>query len=519
MPALGSSRWLSANLGQASATLPAAMRSRACVKRPSAAAWSCADWARAAAGRHAKATKATTAAARDVLTMRTMIGGPSASGQFTELYSSSRNGWLPVGVLARTMTLMRALALGVLLLVPLACDRGAPPPQAPPPPLAVAPPPAPPAPRLPHLGGRRRAPARRLARGRRRPHRPPPTTRRGCVGRGSTSPAPSRPPRSRSASPIARPNDEPSRPRGAARLPLWADHWTAYWDDVWMGRDAKGQEVDRGAFRAWLHDVLARNLPWERGRHAAPDGHRPEQRGRPTARGVRERRHRGRSGWRERRGQLDAQVRGDPARHGGHGVAHAARRPDPVRAVPRPQDGEVDAEGLPAGRRRLRAHGPRADRPRQGDGRGEARRAARPRAAGDALREDGGPGRRDEGAAGRARWDGPHGGTGHRARRARAVGHRAPERVVRARLREPHVGPLPRTRLRRSGGRPPPVEPLRRAGGARRARGGLRRERLRREAPGACRRRHGGLRALRRPARRGHARRPIRTRSSGSASA
>jgi hypothetical protein len=29
-----------------------------------------------------------------------------------------------------------------------------------------------------------------------------------------------------------------------------------------MGRDARAPDVDRGAFRAWLHDVLARNVPW-----------------------------------------------------------------------------------------------------------------------------------------------------------------------------------------------------------------------------------------------------------------
>ncbi|HEY6461644.1 MAG TPA: DUF1553 domain-containing protein, partial [Polyangiaceae bacterium] len=44
--------------------------------------------------------------------------------------------------------------------------------------------------------------------------------------------------------------------------PLWADHWTSYWDDVWMGRVARAPDVDRGAFRAWLHDVLARNVAW-----------------------------------------------------------------------------------------------------------------------------------------------------------------------------------------------------------------------------------------------------------------
>ncbi len=44
--------------------------------------------------------------------------------------------------------------------------------------------------------------------------------------------------------------------------PRWADHWTAYWDDVWMGRDIRGRDVDPGAFRGWLHDALARNAPW-----------------------------------------------------------------------------------------------------------------------------------------------------------------------------------------------------------------------------------------------------------------
>jgi hypothetical protein len=46
--------------------------------------------------------------------------------------------------------------------------------------------------------------------------------------------------------------------------PLWADHWTAYWDDVWMGRDTRAPQVDRGAFRAWLHDAFAHDEPWDR---------------------------------------------------------------------------------------------------------------------------------------------------------------------------------------------------------------------------------------------------------------
>ncbi len=47
--------------------------------------------------------------------------------------------------------------------------------------------------------------------------------------------------------------------------PRWASHWTAYWDDVWMdGELHERQDVDRGAFRSWLHDALARDLPYNR---------------------------------------------------------------------------------------------------------------------------------------------------------------------------------------------------------------------------------------------------------------
>jgi|HubBroStandDraft_1064217.scaffolds.fasta_scaffold03592_2 hypothetical protein len=44
--------------------------------------------------------------------------------------------------------------------------------------------------------------------------------------------------------------------------PLWADHWTAYWDEQWMGREVRAPDVDRGAFRAFLHSAFSRNAPW-----------------------------------------------------------------------------------------------------------------------------------------------------------------------------------------------------------------------------------------------------------------
>jgi hypothetical protein len=44
--------------------------------------------------------------------------------------------------------------------------------------------------------------------------------------------------------------------------PLWADHWTSYWDQVLMGVSTRAPDVDRGAFRAFLHDAFAHNAPW-----------------------------------------------------------------------------------------------------------------------------------------------------------------------------------------------------------------------------------------------------------------
>ena len=178
---------------------------------------------------------------------------------------------------------------------------------------------------------------------------------------------------------------------------------------------------------------------------------------RTTARG-------GAAAGRQRGGELDAPIPGGPARHGRRRVAHAPRRADPVRPVPRPQDGEVDAEGLPGFRRGVRADAPRAGRrPRhgRGQGHGASRRSDRPRSPGSALRQEDGRRRRDrEGAAGGHRRD----GSGRRRRRPRgprAVGHRAGQPVVRAGVREPDVGALPGSRLRRSRRRHETVEPAR----------------------------------------------------------
>ena len=42
----------------------------------------------------------------------------------------------------------------------------------------------------------------------------------------------------------------------------YADHWTNYWDDELIGPGARGLDLDRAAFRGWLHARFASNAPW-----------------------------------------------------------------------------------------------------------------------------------------------------------------------------------------------------------------------------------------------------------------
>ncbi len=46
--------------------------------------------------------------------------------------------------------------------------------------------------------------------------------------------------------------------------PAYADHWTAYWDSVLMGKPAPMATVDYGAFRRWLHGEFAKNTPYDK---------------------------------------------------------------------------------------------------------------------------------------------------------------------------------------------------------------------------------------------------------------
>jgi hypothetical protein len=143
-----------------------------------------------------------------------------------------------------------------------ACDRGAPPPVVPQPVATVA---APPAPARPALMTSADVDARVASEWQKAGVTPTPPAgdatwlRRVWLDVLGTIPPPEVARRflaDTSADKRARVIDE------LLASPLWADHWTAYWDDAWMGRDAKAPDVDRGAFRAWLHDVLARNVPW-----------------------------------------------------------------------------------------------------------------------------------------------------------------------------------------------------------------------------------------------------------------
>ncbi|MGD0525850.1 MAG: DUF1549 and DUF1553 domain-containing protein [Polyangiaceae bacterium] len=158
----------------------------------------------------------------------------------------------------RAPLVLMALALS-------ACDRGAPPPVVPPPVASALPPPATVASAAPARLTSADVDARLHAEWTAAGVTPTPPAsdatwlRRLWLDAAGTIPPPEVARRflaDPSADKRARMIDE------VLASPAWADHWTAYWDDTWMGRDAKAPDVDRGAFRAWLHDVLARNVPW-----------------------------------------------------------------------------------------------------------------------------------------------------------------------------------------------------------------------------------------------------------------
>jgi hypothetical protein len=44
--------------------------------------------------------------------------------------------------------------------------------------------------------------------------------------------------------------------------PAYADHWTAYWDEVLLGVQVRN-DVDRGSFRRWLHRQFELDRPWD----------------------------------------------------------------------------------------------------------------------------------------------------------------------------------------------------------------------------------------------------------------
>src|SRR5215471_3659125 len=50
---------------------------------------------------------------------------------------------------------------------------------------------------------------------------------------------------------------------GLLASPQYAEHWMNYWDDELLGRDARGQDLDRGAFRRWLRTRFRDNAAWD----------------------------------------------------------------------------------------------------------------------------------------------------------------------------------------------------------------------------------------------------------------
>ncbi len=46
--------------------------------------------------------------------------------------------------------------------------------------------------------------------------------------------------------------------------PGWASQWTNYFDRLLLGREVRGQLIDRDGFREWLHGRFAKNTPYDR---------------------------------------------------------------------------------------------------------------------------------------------------------------------------------------------------------------------------------------------------------------
>jgi Protein of unknown function (DUF1549)/Protein of unknown function (DUF1553) len=46
--------------------------------------------------------------------------------------------------------------------------------------------------------------------------------------------------------------------------PGYADQWTNYWEHVLMGGNVRAQNVDKAAFKAWLHTQFERNVHWDK---------------------------------------------------------------------------------------------------------------------------------------------------------------------------------------------------------------------------------------------------------------
>jgi hypothetical protein len=160
------------------------------------------------------------------------------------------------------------LAALVPLAVLVACDRGAPPPVAPPPPppassgAAIAPAPGKPALlAAADVDARLRAAWAKAGVAPTAPADDATWLRRAWVDVLGTIP-PAEVTVRFLADPTTRADKRARMIDELLASPRWADHWTSYWDDALMGRTARGPDVDRGAFRAFLHDAFARNAPW-----------------------------------------------------------------------------------------------------------------------------------------------------------------------------------------------------------------------------------------------------------------
>ena len=135
--------------------------------------------------------------------------------------------------------------------------------------------------------------------------------------------------------------------------PDYAEHWADYWEDELMGQARQG-DIDRLALRLWLRDQFAKNVAWDKIVYALVTATGQNSVGGERAKSTSEAERAIKKSDTPINGAVNyvLKFRDTPQDWAGSATQDVPRRADPMRAVPRPQDREVEERGLPEASRR-----------------------------------------------------------------------------------------------------------------------------------------------------------------------